>query len=135
MDLMTGYGLYNPDFVFMGDKISSQNGYNLIKSARESGKLPTAFLVANDTMATGALRALHELKINVPNDISIIGFNDLPTSKYLIPPLTSIRVHLNFMAVTAIELFKERIEKGRMIAKKVLIPSELVVRKSCRKVC
>jgi LacI family transcriptional regulator len=134
MDLMENNNLYNPDFVFMGDKISSQNGYNLVKTARESGKLPTAFLIANDTMATGALRALHELKINVPNDLSIIGFNDLPTSKYLIPPLTSIRVHLNFMAVTAIELLKERIDKGRTIAKKVLVPSELVIRKSCRKV-
>jgi LacI family transcriptional regulator len=134
IDLMEGYCLYNPDFVFTGDKISSQEGYNLIKTARQSRKMPTAFLIANDTMATGALRALHELKINVPNDISIIGFNDLPTSKYLIPSLTSIRVHLNLIAVTTIELLKERIEKRRTIAKKVMIPSELVVRKSCRKV-
>jgi LacI family transcriptional regulator len=133
-DLMEGYNMYNPDLILMGDKISFQNGYNLIKAARQSGKLPTALLIANDTMATGALRALDELKINVPRDISIIGFNDLPTSKYLIPPLTSIRVHLNFMAVTAIELLKERLDKGRRIAKKVLVPSELVVRKSCRKV-
>ncbi|HAZ37464.1 MAG TPA: LacI family transcriptional regulator [Clostridiaceae bacterium] len=132
-DLMKSYNLYNPDYVYMGNKISYNEGYNIINQAIKSIDIPTAFFIANDTMATGALKALHEAKINVPNDISIIGFNDLPTSKYLVPSLTTIRVHLNFMAATAIELLQERIYKGRVIPKKVLIPSELVIRKSCKK--
>ncbi|TCL56172.1 LacI family transcriptional regulator [Hydrogenispora ethanolica] len=130
---MEKHGLFNPDFVFTGSRISYQEGYHLIFQALESAKLPTALLIANDTMATGALRALHEAKIHVPNQISIIGYNDLATSKYLIPPLTTVRVHLNFMAVSAIDLLKERIEKGRVLPKKVLVPSELVIRKSCKK--
>lgn len=133
VDIMEEHQLYNPDFIYTGSRISCNEGYNLTIQALKSGKMPTAFLIANDTMATGALRALHEAKINVPNDISIIGFNDLAASKYLIPPLTTIRVHLNFMAETAIDLLKERIYKERVIPKKVLIPSELVIRKSCKK--
>jgi LacI family transcriptional regulator len=132
-DILKEHDLFNPDYVYIGSRISYDEGYNLINQAVKSGKMPTALFVANDTMATGALRALHDAKIHVPNDISIIGFNDLPTSKYLIPPLTTVRVHLNFMAVTAIELLQERIYKERIISKKVLVPSELVIRKSCKK--
>jgi LacI family transcriptional regulator len=132
IDIMESYNLFNPDFVYIGSRISYNEGYNLINQIIKNDNYPTAFFIANDTMATGALRALHEAKINVPNDISIIGFNDLPTSKYLIPPLSTIRVHMSYMAVTAIELLLERINKERVIAKKVLIPSELVIRKSCK---
>ena len=133
IDTMEGYGLYQPDLTYTGSRISYDEGYNLTNRALQSGRSPTALLIANDTMATGALRALHEAKIHVPNDISVIGFNDLVTSQYLIPPLTTIRVHLNFMAVTAIDLLKERIYKERVIPKKVLVPSELVIRKSCKR--
>lgn len=132
-DIMKSRNLYNSNFIYSGSKISFSEGYNVIISATKSGQLPTALFVVNDTMATGALRALHELKINVPNDISVIGFNDLATSKYLTPPLTTINVHLEFMAITAIDLLKERINKNRTIAKKVIIPSELIIRKSCEK--
>lgn len=133
ISIMEEYQLFNPDYIYTGNKISHQEGYSVLNQALQGNKLPTAFLIANDTMATGALRALHEAKINVPNEMSIIGFNDLVTSKFLIPPLTTIRVHINFMALTAIDLLKERIYKGRVIPKKVLIPSELVIRKSCKK--
>jgi LacI family transcriptional regulator len=133
IDIMEKYNLYNPDYVYNGKKISFGEGYRLISEVTKSGHVPTAFFIANDTMATGALRALHEAKIHVPNDISIIGFNDLPTSKYLIPTLTTVKVPMNFMAETAIELLQERIYKERTLPKKVLVPSELVIRKSCKK--
>jgi len=133
IDIMKKYNLYNPYYVYVGNRISFGEGYRLINEAVKSGHIPTAFFIANDTMATGALRALHEAKIHVPNDISIIGFNDLPTSKYLIQTLTTVRVPIVFMAETAIELLQERIYKDRTLPKKVLVPSELVIRNSCRK--
>lgn len=132
VDAMKNHNLFNEDYIYIGSRISYSEGYKLISDVLKSDHYPTAFFIANDTMATGALRAIHEAKLNVPNDISIIGFNDLPTSKYLVPQLTTIRVHLNFMASTAIELLQERINKERVIAKKVLVPSELVIRKSCK---
>lgn len=133
IEVMKSYDLYNPDYVYTGSRISYDEGYNLVNLALKSGNMPTAFFIANDTMASGALRALHEAKLHVPNHISVIGYNDLANSKYLIPPLTTVRVHLNFMSSTAIELLQERIYSERIIAKKVLVPSELVIRKSCRK--
>jgi LacI family transcriptional regulator len=81
-------------------------------------------------MAIGALRALHEAHIKVPDQVSIIGFNDIPTSKYTVPPLASVKVHKEFMGETAVELLLERILKKRAIAKKVIIPTELIIRES-----
>ncbi|MFA9398659.1 MAG: LacI family DNA-binding transcriptional regulator [Clostridiaceae bacterium] len=132
VEVMQDLSIYNSDFVYSASKISYKEGYVLTKEILGKDKMPTAFIIANDTMATGALRAFHEAKIYVPQNISVIGFNDLPTSKYLIPALSTIRVHMNFMATTAIELLLERINKNRTISKKVSVPSELVIRKSCR---
>jgi len=133
IEIMKEYRLFNPEYIHMGNRISYQEGYNICQQILKEGKMATAYFIANDTMATGALRALHEEKVRVPKEVSIIGFNDLVTSKFLIPPLTTVRVHLNFMALTAIDLLKERIYQDRVIAKKVLVPSELVIRKSCQK--
>jgi len=76
IEFMKSKNLYNPDYFHIDHRISYQGGYNLMKVALASGHMPTAFFIANDTMATGAIRALYEAKLQVPNDISIIGFND-----------------------------------------------------------
>ncbi len=133
MNIMEGYNLYNPDYVYIGKRISFSEGYRLINEVLKCSQIPTAFFIANDTMATGALKALHDARVYVPGNISIIGFNDIATSKYLIPPLTTVTVPMAFMAETAIDLLQERIYKARMLAKKILVPCELVVRKSCKK--
>jgi LacI family transcriptional regulator len=133
IDFMKNHNLYNADYIYLGNKISYSGGYNLMNEAYKAGNMPSAFFIANDTMATGAIRALYEAKLHVPNDISIIGFNDNATSKYLVPPLTTVRVHLGFMAATTVELLMERINKERIVSKKVLVPCELVIRKSCKR--
>jgi len=124
--------LFVQNSVFLGSRISSSEGYRLVSEILKTPKLPTAFFVSNDSMAAGALRALHEAKVHIPNDVSIIGFNDLPAAKYLYPPLTTVSVPIDFMAEIAIELMTERVSKGRILPKKVLVPTQLVVRKSCK---
>ncbi|MCG8502504.1 MAG: LacI family DNA-binding transcriptional regulator [Firmicutes bacterium] len=132
IDIMKNYNLYNPNYVYNGSRISFDEGYRLANDILKSRNMPTALFIANDTMATGVLRAFHEAKVYVPDDISIVGFNDLITSKYLIPSLTTVKVPMIFMAKTAIGLLQERISKQRTLPKKVLVPCELVVRKSCK---
>lgn len=122
--------LYNPRSIYIG-KFTAEDGYRLMKRAIEDGELATAFFVASDSMAIGALKALYEADIKVPNDVSIISFNDIPTSKYLVPPLSTVKVHTEFMGVTAVELLLERINDNREIAKKVIIPTQLIIRESC----
>ncbi len=102
-----------------------------MKEIIESNRLAKAYLIASDAMAIGALRALYEANINVPNDVSIIGFNDNPQSEYTIPPLSTIKVYKDFMGEKAVNLLLESI-KGKKVREKVLISTKLIIRKSTK---
>ncbi|CAI6028370.1 HTH-type transcriptional repressor MelR [Paenibacillus sp. JJ-100] len=125
------HDLYEPSHVFMGSNWYPEDGYQMMKKALESSSRPTAFLVQNDSMAIGALRALHEADIKVPEEISIIGFNDIAMAEFIQPPLTTIKVHMEYMGETAVELIAERLLSKRNIAKKVVLPTKLIERGSC----
>lgn len=124
--------LWNEKNVYVGN-FSVDDGYNLMEKAiSELGeKLPTAFFIANDTMAIGALRALAEAGIKVPDRVNIIGVNDVSVAQYLNPPLSSVKVYTESMGETAVELLLERIN-GRTIAKKVSLSTKLIIRNSAK---
>ena len=85
--------------------------------------------IATDTIATGVLKALYENKISVPNDISLIGFNDIFVSRYTLPALSTVRVHIENMSNACVGLMLERLN-NRTYTKKVIIPSQLIIRES-----
>jgi len=127
---MSERGILNEADIQIGDFVA-ESGYRLMKkSIMSATTLPSVYMVASDSMAIGVLRAIHEHGLTIPEDISIVGFNDIPTSKYTSPPLTTICVHKEFMGETAVELLLERIQKHRHIAKKVIVPTELKIRES-----
>lgn len=107
-----------------------ESGYELMKEALEGNYLP-AYLIASDSMAIGALKAINEKGLKVPNDISIIGFNDIKQSSFTIPPLTTIKVYKDYMGEKAVKLLIEQIE-GRKIYEKALIQTKLIKRESVR---
>lgn len=121
-------GLYEPNYVWTG-RFTAEDGYRLMKEA-VTKEYPTAFFVASDSMAIGALRALHEAGIRVPEDVSLVGFNDIPTAEFVQPPLTTVKVYTEFMGETAVELLAERLATKRHLSKKVVIPTQLIVRES-----
>lgn len=128
---MKSKNLYNEDYIIDTMDVTSIDGYNKTKEfILNNDKLPTAFFVETDTIATGALRALYECNIKVPEDISIIGFNDLIASQHTIPPLTTVRVHIENLANAAVDLILEKVSKNRKYSKKVIIPSQLIIRQS-----
>lgn len=122
--------LYNESHLYIG-AFSVEDGYKLMKHAiKDLGdKLPTAFFAANDLLAIGALRAIHEEAIAVPDRVSIIGVDDLSVSKYVFPALTTVKVYTEIMGETAVDTLLERIT-GRKIAKKIYIATDLVIRNS-----
>ena len=86
---------------------SVEEGYQAMKDfIEEADTRPTAFR-ASDTLAIGAMRALQEATIRVPEDISIIGFNDISVAKYVSPTLTTVKVHTEWMGELAVETMKE----------------------------
>ena len=89
----------------------------------------TAVFAASDQMAIGLLRALHEGGRHVPRDISVIGFDDLPESAFLIPPLTTMRQDFTSLGAAAVRTLLAIIEQDDPLRDTVL-PAELVVRAS-----
>ena len=127
---LTEKGLFDEKNVHIG-QFTIESGYELMKQAIEKNHLPTAFLIASDGMAIGLLKAAYEAGIHIPRDLSIIGFNDITQSQYTIPPLSTVKVYKEFMGEQAVNLLVERTLNQRMISKKIIIPTELVIRESC----
>ena len=99
--------------------------------ALDSGlALPTAFLANNDSIALGAMRAMQERGIRVPEDISVIGFDGLPFSAMSDPPLTTVNVPCADIGRWAVNILHQQI-RGRIRAtSRVLVSTHLHVRKS-----
>ena len=96
---------------------------------QNSGDLPTAIFAANDLMAIGALKAFTQLKVRVPEDISIIGFDNIPFSDCTYPPLTTIAQPTYLMGQKAVETLIKLINKKK-IKKSVEFETELIERGS-----
>jgi len=92
---------------------------------------PDAIFVASDTMAIGALRAIHEAGLSVPADIAVVGYDDLPPARRAIPPLTTVRQPIRRFGIKAVETLLEIIESGSFPPRKVILGTELVIRESC----
>jgi DNA-binding LacI/PurR family transcriptional regulator len=90
----------------------------------------TAVFTANDHLALGVLRALHEHGRNVPDDISIVGFDDVPEAGYYIPPLTTVRPDFAGVARTSLQLLLAQIEGGGRLSERHTIAPTLVERDS-----
>lgn len=130
IDFMENHNSFNPDFIFEGIRLSYAEGYRLTHEILQ-GELPTAIIAANDTVATAVLNTLIANGIKVPEDISIIGCNDLASIKYLSPPLTTISIPIEFIAEIAVNNLRSNIERKVIIPKKVYISSQLLIRESC----
>lgn len=111
-----------------GGDWSAQSGYETGRAlAREPGV--TAVFAANDQMALGLIRALNEAGLRVPEDVSVVGFDDLPESPFFRPPLTTIRQDFAELGRRAMELIK-RLLDGDPHAAVPLVEATLVVRQS-----
>lgn len=92
---------------------------------------PTAIFAANDAMAIGALSALREEGVVVPDEIAVAGFDDIPIARYVAPPLSSVHVPIAQLGERAMELLLGTIaDPGNGAARRTVIPTTLVIRKS-----
>lgn len=123
----------NEKYIKIGS-FTPASGYKLMKEILDTGEYPRAFFIANDSIAIGAYRAVMEKGLTIPDDISIIGCNDISTAQFIVPPLTTIKIYTEFMGETAVDLIIERIKFERKISKKVIVPTKLIIRSSCKKI-
>jgi LacI family transcriptional regulator len=108
---------------------TAESGFRLTGElcAADAG-LPTAIFAGNDQMAMGVLAALAERGVRVPQDVSLVGFDDMKGAGYLVPALTTVRQDLDHLGRSAIELLL-RMVRGQQAAQERITP-ELVVRRS-----
>jgi DNA-binding LacI/PurR family transcriptional regulator len=90
----------------------------------------TSIFVANDQMALGVLRALHERGREIPREVSIVGFDDIPEAQYFTPPLTTVRQDFGEMGRSSLRLLLELMRETDQPPQRVTIAPELVVRRS-----
>jgi DNA-binding LacI/PurR family transcriptional regulator len=91
---------------------------------------PSAIVAANDQVAIGAIRALHELGYGVPDDVSVMGFDDTPLASYTVPALSTVAIPTYELGRTAVELLLKILEGIR--AHSVVLPCTLRVRESTK---
>jgi DNA-binding LacI/PurR family transcriptional regulator len=112
---------------------SSHSGYEagraLLRRSRSRRSRPTAVFAANDQIALGLLRALHEAGLRVPQDVSMVGFDDLPESGYFTPPLTTVRQDFRELGQRTMALVL-RVLAGEAEASVPLVEPQLIVRSS-----
>ena len=112
-----------------------EDGYECMNRILSLDKHPTAVFCCCDTMALGAISAIGEQGLNVPNDISIIGYDDIHSSRFYSPPLTTIHQSKLRLGKQALILLFERINNKSSSKHKVIeVYPELVIRKSVKKI-
>lgn len=126
-----------PLLVSAYDDLDVASGYRSMRNLLEREAVPTGVIAINDQAAIGATKAIHESGRRIPEDVSLIGFDNRDFASYLEPPLTSIRKPKYEMGQEAVNILFEQIADGGPHrgaypkAKRLLLPTELVIRDSC----
>jgi len=127
---LTKYDLFHSEFCFKGD-FTKESGYQQMKKAlRTLSNLPHAFFIANDPMAAGALKALQEAKIAVPEQVNIFSFNNTSLASYVNPELSSVDVATVQMGATAVDQMQDLLTNPRHVAKRIELATKLIFRQS-----
>ncbi|WP_370676376.1 LacI family DNA-binding transcriptional regulator [Pleomorphomonas sp. PLEO] len=113
----------------MHGSFTSDFGYQAALAVARMSPRPTAILTCSDYLSVGVLRALHHLGLSVPDDISLVGFDDMPLAELFDPPLTTIRQPIAEMGRLALEWLLASID-GAEVPALTRLPVELIVRKS-----
>ena len=130
MDSLESHGIsFDEESSYRGVIFSYRNGYNATKELVESGIKFTALFAAADVMAIGAIRALSDCGLRVPEDVSVIGFDGLPLGSYLVPQLSTVAQSTQEMARLSVEILLSQINDGAKVRHES-VPFALLQRES-----
>ncbi|WP_209648490.1 LacI family DNA-binding transcriptional regulator [Kibdelosporangium banguiense] len=118
-----------PDFVRYGD-FYVHGGYSHGLDLLRRADRPTAIFAGSDFQALGVMRAARELGLSIPDDLSIVGYDDLPVTEWIGPPLTTVRQPLREMATTAAQMVFTLANGERPANERIDLATELIVRAS-----
>lgn len=122
---------FNPSYLLQGD-FEERATFDAVKRFVENTPeaIPTAFLASNDLSAIGCIKALQEMGYRVPEDISVMGFDDIEIAQYFVPPLTTVRNLVKEQGQLAVNQLLNMIDREKP-GKKEVLEGSLVIRRSC----
>ncbi|MGL4819220.1 MAG: LacI family DNA-binding transcriptional regulator [Bacilli bacterium] len=123
-------GAVESDWVQLFD-FDRDGGEAAISALLSSGRMPSAIVVTDDMMALGVLKVLNEKSVRVPEDVSIVSFNNFIVSEYTTPPLTTVDVNIYQLGYEACRMLVEHAQNDDFVPKSILIPTTLIERASC----
>ena len=132
IDAMEAAGLRNPDIV--GDDFSMQNGYLETKFLLQQKERPTAIFTLSNTIAMGCIKAMKELNVKIPDDISLITFDDHPYLNYLETPLSCIAQPVSDISKIALKFLFAILNHEEVKINQVLLKPEMIIRKSVKRI-
>lgn len=126
-----GDGEWGNEYEVPGN-FSESSGYDAIKKVLAIPVRPTAIFASNDATAIGAMSALRDNNIQIPSEIALAGFDDVPIARYLTPTLSSVRVDIAGLGVTAIQQCLHAVQQANVHEKQQrILPTTLSLRESC----
>ncbi|WP_440897032.1 LacI family DNA-binding transcriptional regulator [Amphibacillus sp. Q70] len=130
---MDKYGLpINEDYIVDGGYFSYEGGYHAMNNLLKLDDVPTAVFASGDTMAIGAIKAIKEAGLKVPDDISIVGFDDIDLAQHITPALTTIRQNTELMGKRAADLLIDQINDKDEDFSTVILSVDLIDRESTK---
>ncbi|ASK53603.1 transcriptional repressor PurR [Vibrio tarriae] len=125
-----GLGIH-PDWIIESD-FECEGGYQAFEKLYERGKLPSALFVCNDMMAMGVIQAASQRGLRIPDDLSLIGYDDVHIAKFMTPALTTIHQPKYRLGKAAVDTLLYRLENPDTTAQVVQLEPTLTVRNSVR---
>lgn len=123
--------LFRDELVVDGDFIH-EKGYQAAKVLLERNSKPTAIFASNDLSALGVMDAIRDAGLRIPQDLSVIGFDDITQASLSYPKLTTVQQPLQNMGKTAVQLLLEQIENPHQEPRHITLKTKLIKRGSCR---
>ncbi len=124
-------GEADPQLVMPGD-FHQPRGYTAAKELLSLAKPPTAIFASNDVTAFGVMEAVRDCGLRIPENISVVGFDDIPQASHVRPTLTTVRQPLEQMGRMAARMLLDNIKNPGRVAKRVELSTSLIIRESCR---
>ncbi|MEK3984232.1 LacI family DNA-binding transcriptional regulator [Paenibacillus sp. FSL K6-3166] len=110
------------------------HGYEAVKQLMSEDPSITAIFTFNDIIAFGAMKGLAEMNIRIPKDVSLVGFDDLKLSEFMVPPLTTVRRFRYDISSIIVKVLTELIMNKNIAEVQISLKTELIERESCAKV-
>ena len=134
-EAIENFGLQLDESLIVGDSFGEQNGYLETKLLLQHKNPPTAIFATSNLISLGVLRACKDVGLSIPEDMSIVAFDEQPYSRFLKTPMTMVEQNKKEIAVAAMKLLFQQMESKRILrSQSLILPTTLIKRDSVKKI-